>query len=77
MRTGDQNNQDNRGFRLCAEDRTLRLRPEVTRELSLRRRRSRIPWMFLVYQVRKSALPSQKCGDVQRRAEVEVPGVVT
>ena len=76
MRTGNQNNQDNRGFRLCAEDRTFRLQPEVTRELSLRRRRSRIPWMFLVYQVRKSALPAQKRRNIQGRAHIDVPGII-
>ena len=43
----------------------------VLRELRLRRRRSRIPWIYLLYQARKSALPSQKRRDVER-LEVEI-----
>ena len=53
----------------------------MIRELRLKRRRSRIPWMFLVYQPlgggpgrrpTASALPAQKRRDVERRAEVQV-----
>ena len=63
----------NRGFRLEEEDPRLQ---EAIRELRLRRRRSRIPWVFLVYQVRTSALPPQKRRDVEGRAPVGVAEVL-
>ncbi len=44
----------------------------VVRELRLRRRRSRIPWVYLVYQSPcGSALTAKKRRYVERRVEIE------
>jgi hypothetical protein len=50
-----------------------RLTEPGVRELLLHRRRSRVPWVYLVYGTRDAAelsLPAQERGDVQRRRHV-------
>jgi hypothetical protein len=68
--TSDRNFRCDRSFRLQAE------RNPAIRELTRERRRSRIPWIYVVYQVKKSALPAQKRRHVQGRLELEVASVL-
>jgi hypothetical protein len=56
------------------------MRTEIVRELLLRRRRARVPWVYVVYHRHApaagkeggSVLSAQKRGDIERRREIPV-----
>lgn len=93
MRTGSKDERRVRGRTEDAFCRSFRAEAEgyaAIRELRLARRRSRIPWIYSVYQARRkgrgqaladrssvppSALPTQECRHVQRRLDFEVPEI--
>jgi hypothetical protein len=91
MRTGSKGDERpcGRRFRFQGEDPQAHGNAAI-RELSLTRRRSRIPWIYAVYQARRkgrgwaladrsrgspSALPTQKRRHIQRRLQFEVAEV--